>query len=223
MNRVPLLRPEFGPSLPELVGRRFSVSRRAVAIGAIVALVVLAVVIKVVIDDGRKQLTVHGKPSFNVLYDPGQLHRVTPHPGELMRLEGHRAHLDVDIDARDANLPPYSGDVIGGLLPLYTTQYTDRLKVRLPGFVMGDEGKARLNQAPGYQIAYTSGPAGNRTFWREVFVLPKADEPDQTIVLRMRQTFSGRAGPRDRALLMATKKAFRSFRFGAHRPLFQGG
>ena len=34
MSRVPLLRPEFGPSLPELIGGRFSVSRRAVAIAA---------------------------------------------------------------------------------------------------------------------------------------------------------------------------------------------
>jgi len=205
------------------VSRRLSVSRRVVTVAALIALIVLAVVIKVVIDHGREQLTVHGKPSFNVVYDPGELHRVAPRPGELMRLEGHRAHLNVAIDARRANLPPYSGDVIGGQLPLYTTQYVDRLKSRLPGFVMGDDGKARISQAPGYQIAYTSGAAGNYTYWREIFVMPKADEPDQTIVLRMRQTFTGRAGPRDRALLAATKKAYRSFRFGAHRPLFQGG
>jgi hypothetical protein len=220
MSRVPLLRPEFGPSLSELVSGRFSVSRRAVAIGAVVALVVLAVVIKVVTDDGREQLTVHGNPDFNVVYDPGSLHRAAPHPGEVMRLEGHSSHVDVAVTARHANLPPYPGDVIGGQLPLYTTQYTERLKKRLPDFVMGDEGKARLNQAPGYQIAYTSGAPGNRTFWREVYIMPAADQADQTVVLQMRQTFSGRAGRRARALLKATKKAFRSFRFGTRRPLF---
>src|SRR6266545_8402919 len=94
---APLLRPEFGPSLPELVSGRFALSRRMVAVVAVVALVVLAVVIKLAIDDGREQLTVHGKPSFNVLYESAQLHRVAPHPGELMRLEGHRAHVSAEI------------------------------------------------------------------------------------------------------------------------------
>lgn len=219
-SRTPLVRPEFGPSLPELLSGRFSVSRRAVAIGGVVALIVLAVAIKLAVDDGREQLTVHGKPSFNVLYDPAQLHKVAPHPGELMRLEGRRGHLAVDVTARRANLPPFSGDVIGGQLPVYTAQYANRLKAALPGFVMGDEGKARINQAPGYQIAYTSGAPGNRTFAREVFVMPKADQADQTVVLRLRQTFSGRAGRPARALLKAAKKAYRSFRFGTSRPLF---
>jgi hypothetical protein len=223
MTRAPLLRPEFGPSLPELVSVRFALSRRLVGVLAVIALVVLAAVIKFVIDDGREQLTVHGKPSFNVLYDPDQLHRATPQPGELMRLEGHRARVSAEITVRHANLPPYSGDVIGGQLPLYTAQYAQRLETQLPGFALGAEGKARLNKAPGYQIAYTSSGPGSRSSWLEIFLMPKADEPDQTVVLRMRQTFTGRAGRRGRALLKATKKAFRSFRFGTGRPLFQGG
>jgi hypothetical protein len=220
VSRVPLVRPEFGRSLPELISGRFSVSRRAVAIGAVVALIVLVAVIRLATDDGREQLTVHGKPSFNVLYDPGQLHKAARHPGELMRLEGRRGPVAVDLTARAANLPPYSGDVIGGQLPLYTAQYADRLKAALPGFVMGDEGKARINQAPGYQLAYASGAPADRTYWREVFVMPKADQPGQTVVLRLRQTFSGRAGPAARALVKAAKKAYRSFRFGTGRPLF---
>jgi hypothetical protein len=223
MSRMPLLRPEFGPSLPELVSGRFSVSRRVVGVAAVIALAVLVVAIKLILDDGRVQLTVHGKPSFNVLYDPGQLHRAAAQPGELMRLEGNRPHVTVDFTVRRANLPPYSGDVIGGQLPLYTAQYAQRLKGQLPDFALGDEGKARLNKAPGYQIGYTSGTAGHITYWREIFLMPKADEADRTVVLRMRQAFNGRAGPRGRALLKATKKAFRSFRFGTHRPFFQGG
>jgi hypothetical protein len=223
LNRAPLVRPEFGPSLPELLSGRLSVSRRAVTIGAVVFLVVVFFVVRALIDDGREQITVHGKPSYNLLYDPGQLHPVKPTGGEQLHLRGRRKNVAVEITARPANLPPFDGDVIGGQLPLYTAQLAERLKAELPGFVMGDEGKARINQAPGYQLAYTSGSAGNRTYWREVYVMPKADEPDQTVLLRMSQTFTGRAGPRGRALLKAAKKAYRSFRFGAHRPLFQGG
>jgi hypothetical protein len=220
MSRIPLVRPEFGPSLPELVSGRFSVSRRVIAIAAVIALILLAVVIKVVVDDGREKLVVHGKPSFNVLYDPGQLHRVAPKAGELMRLEGRRGAVAAELDARHANLPPFKGDVIGGQLPLYTAQYANQLAKQLPGFMLGAEGKARINQAPGYQIAYTSGTPGDRSYWREVFVMPAADQPDQTVVLRMRQTFSGRAGRPARALVQAAKKAYRSFRFGTNRPLF---
>lgn len=220
MSRVPLMRPEFGPTLPELISRRFSVSRRAVAVGAVVALIVAAVVIKFAVDDGRDKLVVHGKPSYNVLYDPSQLHKAAPQGDEQMRLVGKRPHVSVELTARPAKLPPFHGDVIGGQLPLYTTQYVDGLKPQLPGLQVSGEGKARLNQAPGYQVGYTSGPAGNKSFWREVWVMPKADKPEQTVVVRMRQTFSGRPGPRGQALLQATKKAFRSFRFGTHRSLF---
>ena len=220
MSRVPLLRPEFGPTLPELISRRFSVSRRVVAIVAVIALIVLGVAVKVIVGAGNEKLVVHGKPSVNVVYDPSQLHQATPRAGELMRLVGHTGRVDAELTARHANLPPYSGDVIGGQLPLYTAQYAGRLMRELPGFQLGAEGKARMNQAPGYQITYSSGTPGNTTSWREVWVMPKPDQADQTIVLKMRQTVSGRPGPAGRDLLMATKKAFRSFRFGTRRALF---
>jgi hypothetical protein len=223
MSGAPLLRPEFGPTLPALVGRRLGLSGRILALIGVAALVLLAIVVRVVTDDGRDQITVHGKPSFNVLYDPALLHRARPAPGELMRLEGKRKNVAVALSARRANLPPYSGDVTGGQLPLYVAQYAMRLEERLDGFLLSDEGKARVNQAPGYQLGYTSGRPGDRTFWREVFVLPDADSGDQALVLTLRQTFSGRPGPRGQALLKSAKKAFRSFRFGTGRPLFQGG
>jgi hypothetical protein len=220
MSRAPLLRPEFGPTLPELISGRFSVSRRAVAIGAVIALIVLVFVVKTIVDSGNEKLVVHGKPSFNVEYDPSHLHKAAPRGSDLMRLTGHTAHVDTEITARHANLPPFKGDVIGGQLPLYTAQYAGRLGAALPGFALGTEGKARVNKSPGYQITYTSGQAGDKTSWREVWVMPEVDKPDQTIVVKLRQTVSGRPGPRGRALLQATKKAFRSFRFGTRRALF---
>jgi hypothetical protein len=220
MSGEPLLRREFGPTLPEIVSGRFSVSKRLVAVIALIALVAVVFVVRALIDDGRAQLTVHGTPSFNVLYDPSKLHSVAPQPGELMRLQGRSPTVTTELTARRANLPPYKGDVIGGQLPLYAAQYAHRLAPKLPGFALGDEGKARVNQSPGYQIAYTSGPPAQRSFWREVFVMPDESKPAQTIVLRMRQTFSGRAGARAQALVKATRKAYRSFRFGTSRPLF---
>lgn len=223
MTRAPLLRPEFGPTLPVLLRRRLGVSARVAGAVVIGALIVVVVAIKVLAGGGREQLVVHGKPTFNVLYDRGLIHRAAPRPGELMRLEGHRTHLSVDITVRRLVLPPYAGDVAGGQLPLYTAQYVDRLRSQLGQFTLRDEGKARINQALGYQLGYSSGPSANRTLWREAFLLPSDNASDQAVALRLRQTFTGPVGPRGQALLMAMKKAFRSFRFGTVRPLFEGG
>jgi hypothetical protein len=220
---APLLRPEFGPTLPELVSGRFSVSRRAVTIALVVSVVVIVVAIKVALGIGRSQVTVHGTPSFNLVYKTAQLHRVPLQPGELVRLAGARAHVSVSLTVRHANLPPYSGDVLSGQLPLYASTYVDQLKAQLPHFLLSDEGKARINTFQGYEIGYQSGPRGHRTYWRDVFLLPAPDKPKQAIVMRLRQTFSGRTGPRDRALVQAAKAAYQSFRFGTRRPLFSGG
>jgi hypothetical protein len=223
MTREPLLRPEFGPTLPGLLNRRFGLSGRATATLALVALVVTVLVVRAVVDDGRKTIIVRGQPTFNVLYDPSLSHRAPLRPGELLRVEGDGKGLSAGFAVRRLHLPPYSGDVIGGQLPLYTSVYVDRLRARLPNVQLRDEGKARLNQALGYQVGYSSGRAGNRTYWRDTFLLPPDGPASQAVVLTLRQTFSGPMTARDQALLKAMKKAFRSFRFGTSRPLFQGG
>ena len=55
--------------------RRFSVSRRAVAIAGVVALIVLAIAIKRRHRRRAREARRPRQPSFNVLYDPAQLHR----------------------------------------------------------------------------------------------------------------------------------------------------
>jgi hypothetical protein len=223
MKGAPLLRPEFGPTLPVLIHRRLGLSLRASTAITLGAIAVVLVVVSIVAGDGRKAAVVHGKPTFNVLYDPSLINRATPRPGELLRLQSNHKHLAVAITVRHLPLPPYSGDVIGGQLPVYTSQYVSRLRARLPDFQLRDEGKARLNQALGYQLGYTSGPAGDRTYWRDAFLLPSENGAGQALVLTLSQTFKGPTGARDQAMLQAMKKAFHSFRFGAGRPLFGGG
>jgi hypothetical protein len=220
MSDTPLLRPEFGPTLPELVSGRFSVSRRMITVVAVVVLVLIVVGIRVALGIGRSQLTVHGTPSFNVVYKTGELHRAPLRPGELMRLQGRRAHVFITLTARHLELPAFAGDVLGGQLPLFASTYADGLRARLPQFLLSDEGKARINNFQGYELGYQSGPRGHRTYWREIFLLPAPDKGDQAIALRLSQTFSGRTNSRDQALVQAGKKAYQSFRFGTHRPLF---
>jgi hypothetical protein len=222
VSGAPLLRPEFGPTLPELLSRRLSVSRRAITIAAVALLVLIVVVVKIALGIGRATITVHGSPSFSVAYKTGLLHRVAQGPGELLRLQGRRPHVFIALTARRVQLPPYSGDVLTGQLPVYATTYTDQLRTQLPQFTVSDEGKARIRTAQGYEIGYQSGPRGHRTYWREIFLLT-GDNAHVAVAMRLRQTFSGRPGPRGQALVQAGKNAYQSFRFGTRRPFFSPG
>ena len=223
MSSSPLLRPEFGPTLPELLSRRLSVSRRAITVAAVVLLVLVVAAIKIALGIGRATITVDGSPAFSVVYKTAQLHKAKLRPGEVLRLQGKRKHVSVLLTARRLVLPPFHGDVVGGQLPLYSTTYQDQLKAQLPQFALTDEGKSRINTAEGYELGYQSGPNGHRTYWREIFLLPDTTRGDQIVVLRLGQTFSGKTGPRDRALVAAAKQAYQSFRFGSRRPFFSPG
>jgi hypothetical protein len=88
----------------------------------------------------------------------------------------------------------------------------------LPGFELRGEGKARVNDAPGYQLRYRSGPADRRTLGLDIFLVPE-DGDREGVLLRYRQTNPPRRpGERGRELAKAARKVFRSFRFGLDRP-----
>lgn len=225
MSDAPLLRPEFGPTLPDLLSRRLSVSRRIITVAAVLVLVLIVVGIKVGLGIGRTTIKVSGDPSFSLVYKTGKLHRAPLRPGELARVQGRTRHVFVALTARRVALPPFRGDLIGGELPVYASQYADRLSTQLPQFTVSDEGKARIGTAQGYEIGYQSGPKGHRTYWREIFLVsdPEKETGQSAVVLRLRQTFSGRTNARDRALAQAGKQAYQSFRFGTSRPFFSAG
>jgi hypothetical protein len=225
MSGTPLLRPEFGPTLPELLTRRLSVSRRVITIAAALVLVLIVVGIKVGLSIGRATITAKGDPAFSLVYKTHELHAAARRPGEVARVQGRSRHVFVALTARRVALPPFNGDVIGGQLPVYATQYSEALSRQLPEFRVSDEGKARIGTAQGYEIGYQSGPKRHRTYWREIFLVSDTEKAtgQNSVVLRLRQTFSGRTNARDRALVQAGKQAYESFRFGTGRPFFSAG
>ncbi len=213
-----LVLPEYGPTGPELMRRRFRPrTRRVLAAALAVVVVLLAVLIATRAGDGLEQLEHRSAPVFTLLYPPGQVHRVAPRPGELVRLRAHRGRLLAVVTVRRLTLPPYGGSV-GGLLPVFAERHIRALAAELPDFRARTEGKARVNLAPGYQLRYRSGPAARRTLGTDILVVP-ADGRRDGVVLRYRQTNPPRAlDAADRELVKATRKAFRSFRFGLDRP-----
>ena len=95
-------------------------------------------------------------PVFNLLYSAGALRVAKPRQGELMRLEGRRGKLSVEVVVRPLELPPYRGDVTHGLLPAYADRFIEAQR-RTPGVALAQEGRARVNNAVGYEIGFAGG------------------------------------------------------------------
>jgi hypothetical protein len=214
----PLLLPEYGPTLPALARRRFGWRERT-TIGPLIGLAVLLglflVVVRPQVDSATKYVH-HGKPVFNVLYDNGRLHRVTPQGDELVRLQSRRGRLTSTIAVAPLTLPPASGDIAHGLLPVFASQHIEELAAQGDQFALRAEGRARVNGAPGYEVRFRTGPPGQRVYGNDLMILPSEEDASGALLVTARRAFAGngRFGPRERSLDDATAKAYRSFTYG---------
>ena len=212
------LRPGFGPSLPGLLHDRYGIAPRRAARAIAAVLVVLAVGILGAWWLSRDPQLVHdGDPVFNLVYDGGELSEVDPRAGELARIEGRRGRVSVAIDVRPYDVPPYGGDVGKGLLPTEAGHYIDDLRERDPTFQLREEGRSTVNESPGYQLAYRTGPPGDRVFWREILVVPDEERPRRGVIIRFENRRPPKVGEPGLALIEAAKRAYRSFNFGTDR------
>jgi len=214
--RPGLVLPQYGPGAPELIRRRFG-RRGLIAAAAAVAVLAIAVVVAVLAGDGLTSLEHRSAPVFTILHPADTVRRVAPAPGEIVRLRSRRGRLEALVTVRPIRLPAYRGSV-SGLLPLYIERHERALAAELPGFRVRQDGKARVNDAPGYQLRYRAGPPGRRLTGMDIFLVAEDGQRDG-VLLRYRQTNPARAlDEADRDLVKATRKAFRSFRFGLDRP-----
>ena len=215
----PLVRPEFGPTLPALLRERLGIPT-PVTVTVVVALT-LALVAALLArggTDGRAQLVHRAAPAFSLLYAPGPLRPATRREGELARLELSRRRVSASVAVRPLRPGAHGGLASFAELPVYATRYADDLRRRLAGFELRDEGKARVNDAPGYQVRFRVAGPGRLTFGHDVLRVPTEDAVRDGVVLSLRQTGAGeplRAG--DLRAVAAAKAAFRSFRFGTER------
>jgi hypothetical protein len=215
--RDPLVLPDYGPTLPALLRRRAGVPPR-LTIAAVAALAAIAAVAMVAVRPGIEDAQQHvheGQPVFNVLYPAGAIHVADPRPGELLRLEGERGRQSVAVTVRPLALPPYRGDISHGLLPVFASGHIDRLRSGFAGFALQEEGRARINDAPGYEVTFTAG----RTFGSDVLLVPGEDDAGGAVILSLRREVRGDGplGEADKAFTGLARKTFRSFRYGRDR------
>jgi hypothetical protein len=216
------VRPEFGPTLRELLTPRWRTlarwQQRVLQVaGAAIVVLALAMVIRGS-DDGTTQIVVRKPLAFNLIHTAG-LERVTAHSGEILRLESDRGRPDdQSFTISPLRLPPYRGDVSAGFL-IASARIVKELGAGDPGFVYRGEGRARINQLPGYQVLFATKRDGKTVLGRRVLLVP--DEPgardgvDILLLTNLSKAVPNVDAVGNNGLL---KTPLRSFRFGTERP-----
>lgn len=219
------MRPEYGPSLPEIAAPRLRVLPRAVqrlltVIAALLLLAIVAVAVKSS-GSGLNDVFVRKPIAFTLGYK-GALHKATPQGDEVLRLEGPKGPgITSTFTARPLVLGTYSGDVTADMLSIASTRLAELQKAD-PNLVYRGEGKARINFIPAYQLAFQTR-LNNRVVFGKLFFLapvtPSTPRPHDGIELKL---ISGLSGAVPSVAAVGTngvlKSPLRSFRFGTSRP-----
>ena len=221
-----VVRPEFGPTLPELLAPRLRALPRAaqVVLAVLAALVVAGAVYAIVHkreSDARPQAVVRSPIAYNLLYGP-PLERVAPRGRETLRLQTPAgASAPQRFTVTPYKLPPYRGDATG-ILTLQSANMIAQMRRTIPGFVWRGDGRVNYNRQPGYEIIYQARIDGRTTYGRRTILLPGGDTPPHEGVDIWMVAARSDAIPRVDAVGAtngtALKTAIRSFRFGTERP-----
>src|SRR3954447_10189644 len=125
MQPVTVVKPGFGPTLPQLVSGLPRPARLAVV--ALAALLALgATILVAMLRPDETNVIVRGPVTFNLTYG-SQLQRVD-RPGALFALRRERNGLFLDsYVVRPLDLPPYPG-AVGGMLPAYAVHELAELR-----------------------------------------------------------------------------------------------
>jgi hypothetical protein len=216
---VSAVKPQYGPTLVQMLAPRSLAVRAGAA--ALAVLLVVAVVAVVLATRPNETFVLEHKPvTFNFAYGPD--FRRVPRAGSIVALEHERAGLFLDSYViRPLTLPPYRG-AAGGTLPIYANGYMERLRRRYPTFEFVGEGRSRINNGIGYEVTFRSQRGGRTLYVRHLLLVEELpDGRRHGVVIELQSTpAAGTPNADEIGNHGALKQALRSFRFGEDR---QGG
>jgi hypothetical protein len=216
-----VVREEFGPTLPELVGSRLNVPVRAVwrALVGAAAVVVLVLVWLTFMRDtpGRTDVVVREPVAFNLIHTDA-VQRLAPHDGEALRLQS-RTGPPQSLAVRPLRLAPYEGDV-SATLTLLSARLIRQMSATYPAFLWRGDGRVNINKQPGYQIVFQARIGGHTTYGKRVLLVAAPDPPPRAGLDITMLAERSPATPKADAVAAngALKTPFRSMRFGTERP-----
>jgi hypothetical protein len=216
-----VVREEFGPTLPELLGERLRVPVRTiwrvVATAGVLVVLVLAWLVFLRDTPGQAGVVVRGPVTYNLIYTDA-LRRVAPRSGESLRLQS-KAGPPQSFAVRPLRLAPYKGDV-SAALTLLSARLIREMEAQYPGFSWRGDGRVNVNQQPGYQIVFQARIGGRTTYGKRVLLVSAPDPPPSAGLDITMLSARSPAIPRADAVAAngALKTPLRSLRFGTKRP-----
>lgn len=216
MGAVPVIKAEYGPTLPQLLAPR-SLALRLVASGLAALILAAAVFIAITTRPDETAVLVREPVTFNLVH--GDEWKPVPAAGALVSLRHERSGLFLDSYViRDLRLPPYRG-VASGTLPIYATGHVRALRSRYQDFESVGEGRARINNAIGYEVTFRAR-VGERRLYGRHYLLVEEEPPGRRrgVVIELASTPAA-GTPNADAIGNhgALKTPLRSFRFGEDR------
>lgn len=217
MPSPPLVLPEHRPTLREITGPLPLALRAAGLLAVFVLLAGAALAVRGQADPGQHVVVQRGGLAFNLRH-AASLRRVSPHAGELLRLESRAAGVvTASFVVAPLRLPAYRGDV-AGILPIVADADQRRLHAGHPGLEPVVEGKSRLNQVAAYTLAYRLGRSP-REYGRTVLLPePVAGARSGVRIVMTSRPGDGVANAEDVGTAGRLKLPYRSFRFGTEGP-----
>ncbi len=217
MGAMPVIKPEYGPTLPQLLAPRSLAVRLAAALVAL-AIVLASAVVAITSRPEENAVLVREPVTFNLIY--GDQWDRLQRPGALVALRhvGERGLFLDSYAIRDLRLPAYRG-AAGGMLPVYAIDYVRQISGRYEQFEQVSEGRARINNAIGYEVTFRARLGARRVYGRHYLLVE--EEPDglrRGVVVELESTpAAGTPGPAEIGNHGALKTPLRSFRFGEDR------
>ncbi len=184
MTTLPL-RPEYRPTLPQLLAPSWQRASRAVRWLVIAAAAVLVVgVAALVLTLLPARISYGGPVPFSFSYR--DLYRTAPDPGGYVKVARFTrgGRLEDSFAVEPLALPPYQGEQ-SGEEPLYASGFVRSLAARSQGFELLGEGKTRVNLAPAYNIFYTTLVGGETMYGRDVLLVPERLGAREGVVIVM--------------------------------------
>lgn len=213
------VRPEFQPTLPALLRRRFGLRERTGVFLIVLAVLAFAVAVLLVRPrvDRIGDVVHRDAPAFTLQYRNDLFDEVEPEAGELARVEGRRGRQSVEIAVRPLELPPFEGDVAHAQLPIYASGHIRDLQARLDAFQLRAEHRARVNDAPGYEVRFRTGSPGRFTYASDLMLVPEERKGRDALLVTLRREVDGspRLNRREEEFADLAFQAMRSISYGA--------
>ncbi len=172
-----LVKPEFGPSLPELAGPRLRALPRWVLWAAVafsVLLVVLAVVGWLLVRTPTRTIEVKSPVAFSVTYPSESLERLPASGTQVVRLASpagtpNPVELEFSKVELPAGLEPTEGQREAAF-PLLSQRLIEQMRSEDPSFVVRGEQAVNYGGQAGFQIYYQTERDGKTWYGRRVLL-----------------------------------------------------